>query len=205
MFNVTCSHVYATAECLQLRQLHDSCSVLSHTFLIVRALGRAPLLRHASPNCMMGHILMLPSSVLYCNPLLLRIRMQEEGGHLRTAAMREAEARAKAQSYGLVAVRLLLPGSTATLQAAFPATDSLSALQGLLARVLSPQAAAAAYLFTTPPKTVIKGAALQQSFYQAGLVPAARVHVGVDAAKGGCWQQYVLAHAAVTRVAYGTL
>ncbi len=72
---------------------------------------------------------------------------------------------------------LLLP-----LQATFAATETVGALRALAAGVLAPQLAPAAYLYTTPPRTVLKGDS--DSLYHCGLVPAAHVHVGVDDKKG---------------------
>jgi hypothetical protein len=55
-------------------------------------------------------------------------------------------------------------------------------LRALLHRVLAPGLAPAAYLYTTPPRTLLK--ADGDSLYTAGLVPAAHVHVGLDDKKG---------------------
>mmetsp|Transcript_31215 Transcript_31215/g.79590 ORF Transcript_31215/g.79590 Transcript_31215/m.79590 type:complete len:507 (-) Transcript_31215:328-1848(-) len=107
-------------------------------------------------------------------------RRKEQEVGLKTAAMREAEARAKAESFGTIPVRLHLPGGKLLLQAGFKATEQLSALQQLVGVLLAPGAAAATHLFTTPPKTVLKAADLALSFYTARMVPAAHVHMGVD-------------------------
>ncbi|KAL4452338.1 hypothetical protein ABPG75_008000 [Micractinium tetrahymenae] len=108
-------------------------------------------------------------------------RAKQEGGHLMTAAMREREERRRAESYGDVHIRLYLPDGATVLQTALPATAPLAELLALARAALAPGAAAGAYLFTTPPRTVLKD--LSPSLYAAKLVPAAKVHVGVDAGK----------------------
>lgn len=67
-------------------------------------------------------------------------------------------------------------------QATFAATETVGTLRALAAGVLAPQLAPAAYLYTTPPRTVLKGDS--DSLYHCGLVPAAHVHVGLDEKKG---------------------
>jgi tether containing UBX domain for GLUT4 len=113
--------------------------------------------------------------------------------------MREAEAAARAAAAGAVAVRAELPGGL-VLQAAFPAAAPLAELRALVARALAPAAAAGGFhLFTTPPKAVLRD--MSASFYSAGFVPAARVHVGLNdaavatavAAGGGAVRLEVLA------------
>lgn len=108
-------------------------------------------------------------------------RAKQEGGHLMTAAMREKEERRRAESYGDVPIRLYLPDGATVLQTALPATAPLSELLGLARAALAPGAEARAFLFTTPPRTVLRD--LSPSLYSAKLVPAAKVHVGVDASK----------------------
>lgn len=100
--------------------------------------------------------------------------------------MREREERRRAESYGSVPIRLYLPDGVHCLQTALPATEPLSAVLALARAALQPGAAAAAYLFTTPPRTVVKEKDLGLSLYAAKLVPAAKVHVGLqDASKAG--------------------
>ena len=102
-------------------------------------------------------------------------RQAQEGKHLMTRQMREAENARKAASYGPVPIRVEFPNNF-VLQASFAAAAPLAELQELVRAALTPEAAAKFYLFTTPPKTEIKD--MSVSFYAAGLVPAARVHVG---------------------------
>lgn len=112
-------------------------------------------------------------------------RQAQEGKHLMTKAMREAEAARKAASYGSVPIRVEFPNNF-VLQASFPAVAPVAELRELVEAALTPETAAGFYLFTTPPKTELKD--MSQSFYAAGLVPAARVHVGLkggEAAAGG--------------------
>lgn len=106
----------------------------------------------------------------------------QEGKHLMTKQMREAEQARKAASYGPVPVRVEFPEGT-VLQASFPAVAPVGELQELIKVALLPEAAKTFYLFTTPPKTELKDLSL--SFYAAGLVPAARVHVGFRGAVVG--------------------
>lgn len=108
-------------------------------------------------------------------------RAKQEGGHLMTGAMREREERRRAEAYGDVPIRLYLPDGATVLQAALPATAPLSELLALARAALAPGAAAGAFLFTTPPRAVLKD--LSPSLYAAKLVPAAKVHVAVDAGK----------------------
>ncbi|KAF6257927.1 hypothetical protein COO60DRAFT_1701571 [Scenedesmus sp. NREL 46B-D3] len=109
----------------------------------------------------------------------------------RTRTAREAESAARAAAMGPVRVRLHLPDGT-LLQSDFKATDSLSQVQDLLRKVAAPELAAALYLYTTPPKTLLKDAAA--TLYSLQLVPAAHIHVGLDerraqagTATGGSW------------------
>eukprot|EP00967_Tisochrysis_lutea_P020492 scaffold23262_cov19-Tisochrysis_lutea.AAC.1 len=56
-------------------------------------------------------------------------RMDEENAGFKTKAMREQEARAKAEAFGSVPVRVHLPAGKLVLQAAFAATETIGALQ----------------------------------------------------------------------------
>lgn len=102
-------------------------------------------------------------------------------GTLPRPQMREREERRRAEAYGDVPIRLYLPDGATVLQAALPATAPLSELLALARAALAPGAAAGAFLFTTPPRAVLKD--LSPSLYAAKLVPAAKVHVAVDAGK----------------------
>ncbi|GIL57842.1 hypothetical protein Vafri_13075 [Volvox africanus] len=109
-------------------------------------------------------------------------RMQEEAAGFRTRAAREMEERAKALLYSHVAIRAHLPGDL-ILQATFAATESIGALRTAVLSVLSPSLGPAVYLYTTPPRQVLHPDQDHHSLYQAGLVPAAHVHVGLDEKK----------------------
>eukprot|EP00882_Tetradesmus_deserticola_P028358 GHRQ01031589.1.p1 GENE.GHRQ01031589.1~~GHRQ01031589.1.p1 ORF type:complete len:403 (+),score=161.86 GHRQ01031589.1:119-1210(+) len=98
----------------------------------------------------------------------------------RTRTAREAESATRASAMGPVRVRLHLPDGT-LLQSDFRATDALSKVQELLRKVAAPELAAALYLYTTPPKTLLKDAAA--TLYSLQLVPAAHIHVGLDESK----------------------
>lgn len=95
--------------------------------------------------------------------------------------MREKEERRRAESHGAVPIRLLLPDGQHCLQTALPATAPLRSVLALARAAMTEEAAAAAYLFTTPPRTVLKD--LSASLYAAKMVPAAKVHVGIDVSK----------------------
>lgn len=105
------------------------------------------------------------------------LKEQEAGQTLRTRAMREQEERRKAERLGLVRVRVQLPEGDLLLQATFRATEPLSALSRLLDARLDPGIRSRYFLFTTPPRRVLED--LTPTFYQAGLAPAANVHLGV--------------------------
>lgn len=70
--------------------------------------------------------------------------------------MREREQRRRAEAYGAVPIRLYLPDGTHCLQTALPATEPLSSVLALARTALLPGVAAGAYLFTTPPRAVLK-------------------------------------------------
>lgn len=94
--------------------------------------------------------------------------------------LREAEDAAHAAALSPVRVRLHFPDAT-ILQASFRASQPLSAVQQLVAAAALPQLAPALYLYTTPPKTVLKDATA--TLYQLKLVPAAHLYVGCDAGR----------------------
>ncbi|KAF8073148.1 ASPSCR1 [Scenedesmus sp. PABB004] len=98
----------------------------------------------------------------------------------RTRASREAEGAARAARLGPVRVRLHFPDGT-LLQAQFRATDTLGDVQALVSAVAAPGLAPALQLYTTPPKVVLRDGAA--TLYALQLVPAAHIHVGLDAAR----------------------
>lgn len=110
--------------------------------------------------------------------------------------MRAKEEQRRAAAYGAVPIRLYLPDGAHCLQTSLPATEPLAAVLALARAALVPGAEAGAYLFTTPPRTVLKDLSL--SLYAAKLVPAAKVLVGLkegaaDAATSGLIRPEVLA------------
>eukprot|EP00192_Tetraselmis_astigmatica_P011428 CAMPEP_0117649282 /NCGR_PEP_ID=MMETSP0804-20121206/883_1 /TAXON_ID=1074897 /ORGANISM="Tetraselmis astigmatica, Strain CCMP880" /LENGTH=374 /DNA_ID=CAMNT_0005454997 /DNA_START=248 /DNA_END=1372 /DNA_ORIENTATION=- len=112
-------------------------------------------------------------------------------GMLMTQAMREAEATKKAQKLGAVRIRIVLP-ERLILQASFRATDKLSDLMEFVKRCLDP-AATGWYLYSTPPKQVMEDT--KPTLYQAGLVPAAKLYLGMHAASDkSLLRPEVLAH-----------
>ena len=77
-----------------------------------------------------------------------------------------------------------------TVQASFSSTDTIGDVRALVARVVAPALRPALYLFTTPPRTLLKDDSL--TLYKAQLVPAAHIHVGLDETKGGRRQAITL-------------
>lgn len=102
-------------------------------------------------------------------------RRAAEEKHLMTRQMREAEEARKAAAYGHVPVRIEFPDGI-VIQALFPATSAMEELVNLVKEALVPEAASTFHLFTAPPKVELKD--MSVTLYAAGLVPAARVHVG---------------------------
>ncbi|KAL6751657.1 hypothetical protein V8C86DRAFT_2774182 [Haematococcus lacustris] len=105
------------------------------------------------------------------------VKRKEEASGLKTQAMREAEERAREQAFSSIAVRVRFPDGL-VMQAAFAASEPLGALKAAVAQLLLPGTAFT--LFVTPPKQVLKD--MTQSFYKAGLVPAAHVHCALELA-----------------------
>lgn len=101
---------------------------------------------------------------------------------LLTRALREQQARARANALGPVPVRLHFPDGS-IVQAEFAATQPVDAVASLARSLVAPPLSSALYLYTTPPRQVIKGKQLAATLYDTGLVPAAHIHVGADAAK----------------------
>lgn len=94
--------------------------------------------------------------------------------------MREAEEASRAAKLAPVRVRLHFPDAT-IVQASFAASQPLSTVHQLVTQVALPQLAPALYLYTTPPKTVLKD--MTATLYQLKLVPAAHLYVGFDEKK----------------------
>ncbi len=125
---------------------------------------------------------------------------QEEGA-LMTRALREAAALKEAAAYGPIPVRLHLPDNV-IVQASFAATETLSALQGLVSNLVCAELSkpGSYYLYTTPPKQVcylfqtVRGfhallatqilRDMEATFFAAMLVPAAHVYLHINEGKG---------------------
>ncbi|MEW5297609.1 MAG: hypothetical protein WDW38_006783 [Sanguina aurantia] len=107
---------------------------------------------------------------------------QHDAAQLMTTKLRQASETAKAASYGPVRVRLHLPEGV-IMQAVFGASEPLSSLQTLASRVVAPELVRSLYLYTAPPKQVLKDLATA-TFYSSGLIPAAHVYLGVDENSG---------------------
>lgn len=86
------------------------------------------------------------------------------------------------------------PADATIVQASFTASQPLSAVQQLVSQFALDAVAPALYLYTTPPKTVLKDPTA--TLYQLKLVPAAHLYVGCEhkrlkapaaaAVAGGC-------------------
>ena len=109
--------------------------------------------------------------------------------HLMTRQMRENEVARKAVAFGSVPVRVEFPNAI-VIQCSFAASAPVQELRDLVASLLVPTASDCFYLFTTPPKTEMKDVSV--SFYAAGLIPAARIHVGLKKEiEGDCLREEV--------------
>lgn len=102
-------------------------------------------------------------------------------GPLKTQKLREQDERRRAEQIGQVPVRIHWPDGT-ILQAEFKALESLGALQRLVQQCAATDLPKW-YLYVTPPKQALQD--MGRNFYQAGLVPAANVHVGMDSQHTG--------------------
>lgn len=77
-------------------------------------------------------------------------------------------------------MRALLPFGI-IVQCEFAPLDTLQELHTFIHHVvLKPGFAQQFSLFVTPPKRVLKGAELQRTFWDLGMVPGAYVHVSID-------------------------
>ncbi|GAX84069.1 hypothetical protein CEUSTIGMA_g11493.t1 [Chlamydomonas eustigma] len=99
-------------------------------------------------------------------------------GQLLTKALRDAAELRRAAVYGPIPVRIHFPDNI-IVQAAFSALDTIAALQDLVAQVLTSDLSVkgAFYLYTTPPRQVLKDSDV--TLFKAQLVPAAHVYVHV--------------------------
>jgi hypothetical protein len=70
------------------------------------------------------------------------------------------------------------PADATIVQASFTASQPLSAVQQLVSQLALEPVAPALYLYTTPPKTVLKDPTA--TLYQLKLVPAAHLYVGCE-------------------------
>ncbi|GBF90266.1 hypothetical protein Rsub_03399 [Raphidocelis subcapitata] len=96
---------------------------------------------------------------------------------LMTRTAREAQARARAASHPPVPVRLHFPDGS-IVQAEFAATQPVGAIAELARALVQPGLAPALYLYTAPPKQVLRDAAA--TLFDLRLLPAAHVHVGAE-------------------------
>lgn len=108
-------------------------------------------------------------------------KAQEERG-LMTRQVREAEIARKLAEYGPVPIRVEFPDGM-IVQSMFEARSTVSDVYDMVRSVLIQELSSICYLFTAPPKVELKD--MKATLYGAGLVPAARVHVGFKASTSG--------------------
>lgn len=102
-------------------------------------------------------------------------RAKQQSEPLKTKAMRDAEAAARAAAFPVVRVRVQLPDGH-IVQSEFAASQPLSAVRARLTPLLA--CSDPWHLYTAPPKKVLDETL---SLYALQLVPAALLYVGCDA------------------------
>lgn len=114
---------------------------------------------------------------------------QEESRTLQTRAMRERERRQRAEEMPPVRVRVVLPDRWC-LQCIFKATETVSGVYSYVASLVD---CPSFVLFTTPPKCVLDRTS-RDTLYDAGLVPAVKLHFGFKGTPSGgqIWKQGVV-------------
>ncbi|KAK2397393.1 Plant UBX domain-containing protein 1 [Trifolium repens] len=99
---------------------------------------------------------------------------------LKTRKLREADAAARRSRMTKAGIRVRFPDNH-TLEATFQPSDTIQSLIDLLNKVIA-QPEKPFYLYTTPPKKLIKD--VSQDFYAAGFCPGAIVYFSYDVSKG---------------------
>lgn len=110
-----------------------------------------------------------------------KARVQKEEAGLRTQAMREKEEQQRAQSLGMVNIRLIFPSGN-ICQAQFKATETVDALYDFTSSIATCRRLDLV-LYTAPPRVDLTE--LEATLYKAMLVPAANIYVGQPRRKKG--------------------
>ncbi|KDD75786.1 hypothetical protein H632_c500p1 [Helicosporidium sp. ATCC 50920] len=109
---------------------------------------------------------------------------QREPPQMETKQMRQRREDERAASFKTVRLRLHLPEGL-VVQSDFGSSATVADVRAFASRAFAPPPASAASLelWVSPPRTALEPPSL--SLYQAGLAPAARVHVGLAGAEQG--------------------
>lgn len=94
-----------------------------------------------------------------------------------TKAARQQQEEQRIASYGPIPLRIEFPDGY-IIQGFFPVTSTLQSIHDLVAAAVQPQHISNFYLFTAPPKKTLQKIE-ETTLYSAGLIPAARLHVGL--------------------------
>ena len=105
---------------------------------------------------------------------------KKEDKHLKTRKLREAEVAARRSKLTKAVIRVRFPDNH-TLEATFHPSETIQSLIDLLNKVIG-QPEKPFYLYTTPPKKLIKD--MTQDFYTVGFCPGAIVYFSYDVSKG---------------------
>eukprot|EP01025_Chloroclados_australasicus_P009517 TRINITY_DN13645_c0_g1_i8.p1 TRINITY_DN13645_c0_g1~~TRINITY_DN13645_c0_g1_i8.p1 ORF type:complete len:351 (+),score=54.82 TRINITY_DN13645_c0_g1_i8:633-1685(+) len=107
----------------------------------------------------------------------------------KTKAQRQIEEEQRASRYSEVLIRVQFPDDF-IVQLSFKPLEKLLELQSVITSLIKQEFRKSFYLFTTPPREIIKD--YDQTFWSAGLVPAAYVHFRVKEIKDEVSQQNYL-------------
>ncbi|XP_057445639.1 plant UBX domain-containing protein 1-like isoform X2 [Lotus japonicus] len=99
---------------------------------------------------------------------------------MKTRKIREAEEAARRSRMTKAVIRVRFPDNQ-TLEATFHSSETIQSLINLLNKLIA-QPEQPFYIYTTPPKKVIKD--MSQDFYSAGFCPGAIVYFSYDVPKG---------------------
>ncbi|XP_058778914.1 plant UBX domain-containing protein 1 [Vicia villosa] len=105
---------------------------------------------------------------------------KKEDKYLKTRKLREADEAARRSKITKAVIRVRFPDNH-TLEATFHPSETIQSLIDLLNKVIA-QPEKSFYLYTTPPKKLIKD--FSQDFYTVGFCPGAIVYFSYDVSKG---------------------
>ncbi|KAL2940508.1 Plant UBX domain-containing protein 1 [Bienertia sinuspersici] len=104
---------------------------------------------------------------------------KKEDKYLKTRKIREAEEAARRSRITKATIRIRFPDDI-TLEVIFHPSETIQSIYDLLKKVLA-RAELPHYLYTTPPKKLIKDTS--QDFFAAGFIPGAILHFSYDLPK----------------------